>query len=117
MIRRPPRSTQSRSSAASDVYKRQGYALGDPSRTPLSEVLIEKARLEIGLGLGHALEARPIRMSIVVAVLGLVLLMGAGVAAESGQATVPGAGPLVGEPIYGPLQAVKKSVPTSPAAP
>src|SRR5450756_1106678 len=27
MIRRPPRSTQSRSSAASDVYKRQGYSL------------------------------------------------------------------------------------------
>ena len=26
MIRRPPRSTQSRSSAASDVYKRQGSA-------------------------------------------------------------------------------------------
>src|SRR5450756_3206656 len=25
MIRRPPRSTQSRSSAASDVYKRQGH--------------------------------------------------------------------------------------------
>src|SRR5450756_547900 len=31
MIRRPPRSTQSRSSAASDVYKRQGvqYACGE----------------------------------------------------------------------------------------
>src|SRR5450756_3170963 len=28
MIRRPPRSTQSRSSAASDVYKRQGYDPG-----------------------------------------------------------------------------------------
>ena len=27
MIRRPPRSTQSRSSAASDVYKRQGVKL------------------------------------------------------------------------------------------
>ena len=27
MIRRPPRSTQSRSSAASDVYKRQGITL------------------------------------------------------------------------------------------
>ena len=27
MIRRPPRSTQSRSSAASDVYKRQEYIL------------------------------------------------------------------------------------------
>jgi cellulose synthase/poly-beta-1,6-N-acetylglucosamine synthase-like glycosyltransferase len=93
------------------------YALGDPSRTPRSDVLLEKARLEIGLGLGHALEARPIRMSIVVAVLGLVLLMGAGVAAESGHTTVPGAGPLVGEPIQGPLQAVKKSNPTSPPAP
>ena len=28
MIRRPPRSTLDRSSAASDVYKRQGYAAG-----------------------------------------------------------------------------------------
>src|SRR5450756_3056256 len=37
MIRRPPRSTQSRSSAASDVYKRQGRA-GDPS------ALLEPAR-------------------------------------------------------------------------
>ena len=27
MIRRPPRSTQSRSSAASDVYKRQGLGV------------------------------------------------------------------------------------------
>ena len=33
MIRRPPRSTQSRSSAASDVYKRQGS-----TRNPLYEV-------------------------------------------------------------------------------
>src|SRR5450756_509171 len=30
MIRRPPRSTQSRSSAASDVYKRQAPSLGKP---------------------------------------------------------------------------------------
>ena len=29
MIRRPPRSTQSRSSAASDVYKRQGEVIED----------------------------------------------------------------------------------------
>ena len=29
MIRRPPRSTQSRSSAASDVYKRQGADMVD----------------------------------------------------------------------------------------
>src|SRR5450756_2910747 len=40
MIRRPPRSTQSRSSAASDVYKRQAYdalarAVLGPSGAPL----------------------------------------------------------------------------------
>ena len=28
MLRRPPRSTQSRSSAASDVYKRQAFEVG-----------------------------------------------------------------------------------------
>src|SRR5680860_1678527 len=31
MIRRPPRSTQSRSSAASDVYKRQAFTISGPS--------------------------------------------------------------------------------------
>ena len=34
MIRRPPRSTQSRSSAASDVYKRQLKYLVKESQTP-----------------------------------------------------------------------------------
>ena len=33
MIRRPPRSTQSRSSAASDVYKRQVADMGTPVTT------------------------------------------------------------------------------------
>src|SRR5450756_1336391 len=32
MIRRPPRATQSRSSAASDVYKRQVHARAGPDR-------------------------------------------------------------------------------------
>ena len=32
MIRRPPRSTQSRSSAASDVYKRQGRQTAPSAR-------------------------------------------------------------------------------------
>src|SRR5664280_1174699 len=35
MIRRPPRSTLSSSSAASDVYKRQGYVEGMPQHFPL----------------------------------------------------------------------------------
>src|SRR5450756_2754213 len=35
MIRRPPRSTQSRSSAASDVYKRQGWSgIGGQTKNP-----------------------------------------------------------------------------------
>jgi cellulose synthase/poly-beta-1,6-N-acetylglucosamine synthase-like glycosyltransferase len=91
------------------------YALGDPARTPLSEVLLEKARLEIGLGLGHALEVRPIRVSIAVAVLGLAVLLGAGVVAESGQPAVAGAGPLVGETIQGPLEAANKPNPKTPS--
>jgi cellulose synthase/poly-beta-1,6-N-acetylglucosamine synthase-like glycosyltransferase len=85
------------------------YALGDPAREPLSEVLLEKARLEIGLGLGHAVETRPIRVSIAVATLGLVLLVGTGVAAESGQAPVQGADPLSGQSIHGPLRQVSTS--------
>ena len=40
MIRRPPRSTLDRSSAASDVYKRQGYARpGWPSDGPEGRVI------------------------------------------------------------------------------
>src|SRR5450756_2933319 len=37
MIRRPPRSTQSRSSAASDVYKRQGVHGEEAVRVPQRE--------------------------------------------------------------------------------
>ena len=91
------------------------YALGDPARSPLSEVLLEKARLEIGLGLGHALEVRPVHVSVVVAALGLALLVGTGLAAESSQPPVQGAGPLFSEPIVGPLRPVATSIPTSPS--
>src|SRR5665213_4561179 len=38
MIRRPPRSTQSRSSAASDVYKRQGGMGGTMSERRLGSI-------------------------------------------------------------------------------
>src|SRR5450756_822520 len=41
MIRRPPRSTQSRSSAASDVYKRQSLQLCKTFVTPLEREDIE----------------------------------------------------------------------------
>src|SRR5665811_292657 len=52
MIRRPPRSTRVRSSAASDVYKRQASAERG-SEHPLGEAIVEKAR-ELGLALSDA---------------------------------------------------------------
>ena len=42
MIRRPPRSTQSRSSAASDVYKRQGIDVPDDRVPDEREVSLEE---------------------------------------------------------------------------
>src|SRR5450756_3170512 len=58
MIRRPPRSTQSRSSAASDVYKRQQCYLSRSQR-PRREVLAghksdDLSLLKHGKGLGRA---------------------------------------------------------------
>src|SRR5450756_3016857 len=44
MIRRPPRSTQSRSSAASDVYKRQGER-----RVAHADVAVDSGRRQHGL--------------------------------------------------------------------
>src|SRR5680860_1793898 len=70
MIRRPPRSTQSRSSAASDVYKRQSSALAEPSielslAAPLSAV---GAPLEVNLS--ASLGGRWVNASTVVEVRG-----------------------------------------------
>src|SRR5680860_1885549 len=48
MIRRPPRSTQSRSSAASDVYKRQPYVSS-------SVFAMRLGVLDIGSNTGHLL--------------------------------------------------------------
>ena len=42
MIRRPPRSTLDRSSAASDVYKRQEYIILDGGSTDESVAVIER---------------------------------------------------------------------------
>ena len=44
MRRRPPRSTLDRSSAASDVYKRQGYRLGDVADFSLGITPYDKYR-------------------------------------------------------------------------
>src|SRR5450756_3182875 len=53
MIRRPPRSTQSRSSAASDVYKRQVTEFGMSER--IGAVRVGQAGGEVFLGrdMGH----------------------------------------------------------------
>ena len=53
MIRRPPRSTQGRSSAASDVYKRQLYV----GRAPYRVVVIPPETLTLLRGTVDLLEA------------------------------------------------------------
>src|SRR5450756_3011326 len=53
MIRRPPRSTQSRSSAASDVYKRQGLPAGERALERLTDGRLVSARpWELATSLG-----------------------------------------------------------------
>src|SRR5680860_1263042 len=56
ILRRPPRSTQSRSSAASDVYKRQAYGVALDLVADL-EQHIDLALLR--LPFGHALQNAP----------------------------------------------------------
>src|SRR5665811_2625029 len=67
MIRRPPRSTRVRSSAASDVYKRQVYtgAIGHiaPSgdcqfNVAIRTVVLEGARGEMGIGGGIVADSK-----------------------------------------------------------
>src|SRR5450756_2110144 len=58
MIRRPPRSTQSRSSAASDVYKRQARgALEAAVRPHRLQFLLHQVRHNLGVRLGDELVA------------------------------------------------------------
>src|SRR5450756_301420 len=52
MIRRPPRSTQSRSSAASDVYKRQ------PQRSVLANLFVNREPTRFGLVSPQRMEER-----------------------------------------------------------
>ena len=63
MIRRPPRSTQSRSSAASDVYKRQGLTMAAKELEVLLKVTNYTTAMEIlfegrVFGANEALEKR-----------------------------------------------------------
>ena len=59
MIRRPPRSTQGVSSAASDVYKRQLYKKGDELRGRILEEDDEKWRRYDGTAFESALQVDP----------------------------------------------------------
>src|SRR5450756_3234412 len=61
MIRRPPRSTQSRSSAASDVYKRQDLADG--------VVAVDRSRSAAGAVHGHGLVIQHLINSLLEGVL------------------------------------------------
>src|SRR5450756_937753 len=69
MIRRPPRSTQSRSSAASDVYKRQDVYSYDPATNSVEKRGDETSgpiRLQIGItdALWRSCEGNPGRLAL-----------------------------------------------------
>ena len=60
MIRRPPRSTLDRSSAASDVYKRQGQeTVARANFYPLTSTQVAKNRQELGLAKGAMVTIPP----------------------------------------------------------
>src|SRR5450756_808503 len=75
MIRRPPRSTQSRSSAASDVYKRQG---SDRVVSARPVVLGEPQVVEIHGALGHHRLVRFQIQTLVLSVSNLVTCLECG---------------------------------------
>src|SRR5450756_2858144 len=94
MIRRPPRSTQSRSSAASDVYKRQLYKdLRD--RTEVFDGVIARASAPVSVSDGGTSErARAELVSgNLFPVLGVQPTLGRAIAPSDD--TAPGASPVV----------------------
>src|SRR5678809_1334792 len=82
MIRRPPRSTLDRSSAASDVYKRQVYiVLGVLYESYIHPVTILSTLPSAGVGAILALILFRTHLDII-ALIGIILLIGSGTGAE-----------------------------------
>src|SRR5450756_3221725 len=65
MIRRPPRSTQSRSSAASDVYKRQRARSDDRRGLPRRQRLRDVPRRQPAQGLSLIHISEPTRLGMI----------------------------------------------------
>lgn len=95
-----------------------GYALGDPTRAPISDALRDKARLELAPRVGRVLAAPRTRYSVA-AGLGLAaLLVAVGLANESGRPPAAAGGAPFGGALAGPLRpAAPAVVPTVTAAP
>lgn len=63
-----------------------GYALGDPERAPVAEILRDKARLELAPAMGRVARSRPARAAI--AVLVAMIAVGAVIAQEAARPPV-----------------------------
>jgi cellulose synthase/poly-beta-1,6-N-acetylglucosamine synthase-like glycosyltransferase len=92
-----------------------GYALADPTRSPVSEVLREKARLEIAPRVGRAVRSRRARVSASLVALLLIAVLAAAIAGESSREPIAGL-PRPEAP-QGPLGQFPGVAPTAPASP
>lgn len=97
-----------------------GFALGDPTRAPVTASLRQKAALELVPRVGRVLTARRTRITALAAALLVFAFLGAGLATES-PSLPPGVGPAFPGPLIGPLrptqvpQQTPTQGPTSPS--
>ena len=99
-----------------------GYALGDPARAPVADILREKARLEVAPRVGRVARSRPARAGIALAAV--LLAIGIVVANEADRPPVPElpfqqvpVGPVAREPTPPPSPAPRASPTASPGEP
>lgn len=87
-----------------------GYALGDPTRAPLSDALRDKARLELAPRVGRVLAAPRTRRSVALGLGLAALLVAVGLANESGRPPAASGGAPFDGVLAGPLRPAAPAV-------
>jgi cellulose synthase/poly-beta-1,6-N-acetylglucosamine synthase-like glycosyltransferase len=93
-----------------------GFALGDPTRAPMTASLRQKAALELAPRVGRVLTSRRTRITLVAVLLLVFAFLGAGLATESSNPPV-GSLPAFPGPLSGPLRPPGPSTPNPTDSP